>query len=110
VKETKYDVKEEDDPKLYNNKHPEFTINQGPSSFKKKIKKSKTIVMPKKYEKAKPKVYDTEDTKESEEDDEDEEEKPIKVPAIMQKLVHRSPPQLSAHSLNHLHPPISVAR
>ena len=86
-KEPKYDIKEDDDPKIYNNKHPELTINQDYATSNKKIKKSKTVVMPKKYEKAKPKVYDAEEA----EDEEDEEEKPVKVPAIVQKMVRRIP-------------------
>ena len=48
------------------------------------VKKSKTIVMPKKYEKVKPKVIDAEEAN-KDEDEEDEEEKPIKVPAIVQR-------------------------
>lgn len=77
------------------------------------VKKSKTIVMPKKYEKAKPKVYEPEESdKEEDDDEEDEEEKPIKVPAIVQRQVRRpltNSRQLTAHHLNHMQPPISVS-
>jgi len=57
------------------------------------VKKSKTVVMPKKYENMKPKVYKAKakklETEEEEADDDDDEEdkevKPIKVPVVVQK-------------------------
>jgi len=57
------------------------------------VKKSKTVVMPKKYENMKPKVYKAKakklETEEEEADDDDNEEdkevKPIKVPVVVQK-------------------------